>query len=161
MSKVVLTKESLVFLLSSSPVIFSVSLCFLSMQSFVDGYYFLGNCGKTSGQRIKPQTEESPLRVRVSVSLFFLCGCRFSPGLANDPSPSTGTIKRRTQSLSALPKDGDRKVSPECTQSTSRQDVKNRSGTPDGDCLLNVTTINTRVLCQTLTRGKRTTSAVP
>uniref|UniRef100_A0A3P9DK70 Protein capicua homolog n=1 Tax=Maylandia zebra TaxID=106582 RepID=A0A3P9DK70_9CICH len=34
---------------------------------------------------------------------------RFSPGLANDPSPSTGTIKRRTQSLSALPKDGDRK----------------------------------------------------
>lgn len=33
----------------------------------------------------------------------------FSPGLANDPSPSTGTIKRRTQSLSALPKDGDRK----------------------------------------------------
>ncbi|XP_068188470.1 protein capicua homolog isoform X2 [Antennarius striatus] len=33
----------------------------------------------------------------------------FSPGVANDPSPSTGPIKRRTQSLSALPKDGDRK----------------------------------------------------
>ncbi|XP_035537540.1 protein capicua homolog isoform X2 [Morone saxatilis] len=33
----------------------------------------------------------------------------FSPGVANDPSPSTGTMKRRTQSLSALPKDGDRK----------------------------------------------------
>ncbi|XP_041868574.1 protein capicua homolog isoform X2 [Melanotaenia boesemani] len=33
----------------------------------------------------------------------------FSPGIANDPSPSTGPIKRRTQSLSALPKDGDRK----------------------------------------------------
>uniref|UniRef100_A0A4W5PJM8 Capicua transcriptional repressor n=1 Tax=Hucho hucho TaxID=62062 RepID=A0A4W5PJM8_9TELE len=28
---------------------------------------------------------------------------------ANDPAPSTGPIKRRTQSLSALPKDGDRK----------------------------------------------------
>lgn len=70
-SRVVLTKESLVFLLSSSPVIFSVSLCFLSMQSFVDGYYFLGNCGKTSGQRIKPQTEESPLNSRLSQSLSF------------------------------------------------------------------------------------------
>uniref|UniRef100_A0A673B6D2 Capicua transcriptional repressor a n=1 Tax=Sphaeramia orbicularis TaxID=375764 RepID=A0A673B6D2_9TELE len=34
---------------------------------------------------------------------------RFSPGVANDPAPSSGTIKRRTQSLSALPKDGDRK----------------------------------------------------
>ncbi|KAM7373567.1 hypothetical protein PAMP_008409 [Pampus punctatissimus] len=33
----------------------------------------------------------------------------FSPGVANDPAPSTGTSKRRTQSLSALPKDGDRK----------------------------------------------------
>ncbi|XP_028277210.1 protein capicua homolog isoform X2 [Parambassis ranga] len=33
----------------------------------------------------------------------------FSPGVANDPSPSTGPIKRRTQSLSALPKEGDRK----------------------------------------------------
>ncbi|XP_030003603.1 protein capicua homolog [Sphaeramia orbicularis] len=33
----------------------------------------------------------------------------FSPGVANDPAPSSGTIKRRTQSLSALPKDGDRK----------------------------------------------------
>ncbi|MEQ2294110.1 hypothetical protein AMECASPLE_000493 [Ameca splendens] len=33
----------------------------------------------------------------------------FSPGGANDPSPSTGPLKRRTQSLSALPKDGDRK----------------------------------------------------
>ncbi|XP_015238908.1 PREDICTED: protein capicua homolog [Cyprinodon variegatus] len=33
----------------------------------------------------------------------------FSPGVANDPSPSTGPMKRRTQSLSALPKDGDRK----------------------------------------------------
>ncbi|XP_026205845.1 protein capicua homolog isoform X2 [Anabas testudineus] len=33
----------------------------------------------------------------------------FSPGVANDPAPSTGPIKRRTQSLSALPKDGDRK----------------------------------------------------
>uniref|UniRef100_A0A1A8N060 Capicua homolog a n=1 Tax=Nothobranchius pienaari TaxID=704102 RepID=A0A1A8N060_9TELE len=33
----------------------------------------------------------------------------FSPGVANDPSLSTGPIKRRTQSLSALPKDGDRK----------------------------------------------------
>uniref|UniRef100_A0A3P8TBW9 Capicua transcriptional repressor a n=1 Tax=Amphiprion percula TaxID=161767 RepID=A0A3P8TBW9_AMPPE len=33
----------------------------------------------------------------------------FSPGVANDPVPSTGPIKRRTQSLSALPKDGDRK----------------------------------------------------
>ncbi|TKS89081.1 Protein capicua -like protein [Collichthys lucidus] len=33
----------------------------------------------------------------------------FSPGVANDPAPSTGPMKRRTQSLSALPKDGDRK----------------------------------------------------
>ncbi|KAJ8000065.1 hypothetical protein DPEC_G00200980 [Dallia pectoralis] len=33
----------------------------------------------------------------------------FFPGVANDPVPSTGPIKRRTQSLSALPKDGDRK----------------------------------------------------
>ncbi|XP_068566957.1 protein capicua homolog isoform X2 [Cebidichthys violaceus] len=33
----------------------------------------------------------------------------FSPGVANDAAPSTGTMKRRTQSLSALPKDGDRK----------------------------------------------------
>ncbi|CAJ1083012.1 protein capicua homolog isoform X2 [Xyrichtys novacula] len=33
----------------------------------------------------------------------------FSPGVASDPAPSSGTIKRRTQSLSALPKDGDRK----------------------------------------------------
>nr|XP_029519340.1 protein capicua homolog [Oncorhynchus nerka] len=33
----------------------------------------------------------------------------FFPGVANDPAPSTGTMKRRTQSLSALPKDGDRK----------------------------------------------------
>ncbi|XP_034016767.1 protein capicua homolog isoform X2 [Thalassophryne amazonica] len=33
----------------------------------------------------------------------------FSPGVGNDPAPSTGTFKRRTQSLSALPKDGDRK----------------------------------------------------
>ncbi|KAM8883442.1 protein capicua homolog isoform 1-T4 [Synchiropus picturatus] len=33
----------------------------------------------------------------------------FSPAVANEPSPSVGPIKRRTQSLSALPKDGDRK----------------------------------------------------
>ncbi|XP_044027823.1 protein capicua homolog isoform X2 [Siniperca chuatsi] len=33
----------------------------------------------------------------------------FSPGVTNDPAPSTGPMKRRTQSLSALPKDGDRK----------------------------------------------------
>ncbi|XP_032436571.1 protein capicua homolog isoform X2 [Xiphophorus hellerii] len=33
----------------------------------------------------------------------------FSPGVGNDPSPSAGPMKRRTQSLSALPKDGDRK----------------------------------------------------
>ncbi|XP_034401690.1 protein capicua homolog isoform X2 [Cyclopterus lumpus] len=33
----------------------------------------------------------------------------FSPGVANDAAPSAGTLKRRTQSLSALPKDGDRK----------------------------------------------------
>nr|XP_057902573.1 protein capicua homolog isoform X2 [Doryrhamphus excisus] len=34
----------------------------------------------------------------------------FSPGVgANDPAPSSGPAKRRTQSLSALPKDGDRK----------------------------------------------------
>ncbi|XP_041663915.1 protein capicua homolog isoform X2 [Cheilinus undulatus] len=33
----------------------------------------------------------------------------FSPGVTNDPAPSSGPIKRRTQSLSALPKDGDRK----------------------------------------------------
>uniref|UniRef100_A0A3Q3M0Q5 HMG box domain-containing protein n=1 Tax=Mastacembelus armatus TaxID=205130 RepID=A0A3Q3M0Q5_9TELE len=33
----------------------------------------------------------------------------FSPGVTSDPAPSTGPIKRRTQSLSALPKDGDRK----------------------------------------------------
>ncbi|XP_074470313.1 protein capicua homolog isoform X2 [Sebastes fasciatus] len=33
----------------------------------------------------------------------------FSPGVANDAAPSTGPMKRRTQSLSALPKDGDRK----------------------------------------------------
>ncbi|XP_035847386.1 protein capicua homolog isoform X2 [Sander lucioperca] len=33
----------------------------------------------------------------------------FSPGVANDPTPSDGPMKRRTQSLSALPKDGDRK----------------------------------------------------
>ncbi|XP_059206662.1 protein capicua homolog isoform X2 [Centropristis striata] len=33
----------------------------------------------------------------------------FSPGVANDPAPSAGPMKRRTQSLSALPKDGDRK----------------------------------------------------
>ncbi|XP_055750440.1 protein capicua homolog isoform X2 [Salvelinus fontinalis] len=33
----------------------------------------------------------------------------FFPGVANDNDPSTGTMKRRTQSLSALPKDGDRK----------------------------------------------------
>lgn len=42
--------------------------------------------------------------------------CRFSPGVGNDPAPSTGTMKRRTQSLSALPKDGDRKVGPPCRQ---------------------------------------------
>uniref|UniRef100_A0A096LPZ0 Protein capicua homolog n=1 Tax=Poecilia formosa TaxID=48698 RepID=A0A096LPZ0_POEFO len=34
----------------------------------------------------------------------------FSPGVGNDPSPSAGPMKRRTQSLSALPKDGDRKA---------------------------------------------------
>ncbi|XP_072304299.1 protein capicua homolog isoform X2 [Eucyclogobius newberryi] len=33
----------------------------------------------------------------------------FSPGVANDPAPSPGTAKRRTQSLSALPNQGDRK----------------------------------------------------
>lgn len=33
----------------------------------------------------------------------------FSPGVASDPAPSTSHIKRRTQSLSALPRDGDRK----------------------------------------------------
>ncbi|KAJ0003529.1 hypothetical protein NQD34_008627 [Periophthalmus magnuspinnatus] len=33
----------------------------------------------------------------------------FSPGVTNDPSPSAGTVKRRTQSLSALPNQGDRK----------------------------------------------------
>ncbi|KAM6899773.1 protein capicua homolog [Xenentodon cancila] len=33
----------------------------------------------------------------------------FSPGVANNPSPSNGPIKRRTQSLSALPKDAERK----------------------------------------------------
>eukprot|EP00063_Salmo_salar_P022815 XP_013997650.1 PREDICTED: protein capicua homolog [Salmo salar] len=33
----------------------------------------------------------------------------FFPGVANDTAPSTGTMKRRSQSLSALPKDGDRK----------------------------------------------------
>uniref|UniRef100_A0A8D3CKJ1 Protein capicua homolog n=1 Tax=Scophthalmus maximus TaxID=52904 RepID=A0A8D3CKJ1_SCOMX len=33
----------------------------------------------------------------------------FSPGVANNAAPSTGPIKRRTQSLSALPRDGDRK----------------------------------------------------
>ncbi|XP_069372152.1 protein capicua homolog isoform X1 [Paralichthys olivaceus] len=33
----------------------------------------------------------------------------FSPGVANDAAPSSGPIKRRTQSLSALPKDADRK----------------------------------------------------
>ncbi|CAL1583537.1 unnamed protein product [Knipowitschia caucasica] len=33
----------------------------------------------------------------------------FSPGVANDPSPSAATAKRRTQSLSALPNQGDRK----------------------------------------------------
>uniref|UniRef100_A0A8C5DST6 Capicua transcriptional repressor a n=1 Tax=Gouania willdenowi TaxID=441366 RepID=A0A8C5DST6_GOUWI len=33
----------------------------------------------------------------------------FSPGVANDPTPSPGQMKRRTQSLSALPKDGERK----------------------------------------------------
>uniref|UniRef100_A0A669DID3 Capicua transcriptional repressor a n=1 Tax=Oreochromis niloticus TaxID=8128 RepID=A0A669DID3_ORENI len=64
------------------------------------------------GQQLVNQSKGISLKFpsqSVSVSLFFLCGCRFSPGLANDPSPSTGTIKRRTQSLSALPKDGDRK----------------------------------------------------
>ncbi|CAB1444533.1 unnamed protein product [Pleuronectes platessa] len=33
----------------------------------------------------------------------------FSPGVANDAAPSSGPMKRRTQSLSALPKDADRK----------------------------------------------------
>ncbi|XP_056280631.1 protein capicua homolog isoform X2 [Pseudoliparis swirei] len=33
----------------------------------------------------------------------------FSPGVANDAAPSAGSLKRRTQSLSALPKDRDRK----------------------------------------------------
>ncbi|RVE66778.1 hypothetical protein OJAV_G00110750 [Oryzias javanicus] len=33
----------------------------------------------------------------------------FSPGIANNPSPSNGPMKRRTQSLSALPKDADKK----------------------------------------------------
>ncbi|XP_029298465.1 protein capicua homolog isoform X2 [Cottoperca gobio] len=33
----------------------------------------------------------------------------FSPGVANDAAPSTGPMKRRTQSLSALPKELDRK----------------------------------------------------
>ncbi|XP_075995191.1 protein capicua homolog isoform X2 [Genypterus blacodes] len=33
----------------------------------------------------------------------------FSPGVANDPAPSSGPTKRRTQSLSALPRDADRK----------------------------------------------------
>lgn len=56
-----------------------------------------------------------------SFALFSLCECRFSPGVANDPAPSTGATKRRTQSLSALPKDGDRKVSPVCRQSISRK----------------------------------------
>lgn len=35
---------------------------------------------------------------------------RFSPGIGNESVPSSGPMKRRTQSLSALPKDGDRKV---------------------------------------------------
>uniref|UniRef100_A0A674MFU1 Protein capicua homolog n=1 Tax=Takifugu rubripes TaxID=31033 RepID=A0A674MFU1_TAKRU len=33
----------------------------------------------------------------------------FSPGIGNESVPSCGPMKRRTQSLSALPKDGDRK----------------------------------------------------
>ncbi|KAK9958025.1 hypothetical protein ABG768_012207 [Culter alburnus] len=33
----------------------------------------------------------------------------FFPGVAQDPAPSTSPAKRRTQSLSALPKDGDKK----------------------------------------------------
>ncbi|XP_026872059.2 protein capicua homolog isoform X2 [Electrophorus electricus] len=33
----------------------------------------------------------------------------FYSGGTHDPAPSTGTVKRRTQSLSALPKDGDKK----------------------------------------------------
>lgn len=40
--------------------------------------------------------------------------------MANDPAPSTGPMKRRTQSLSALPKDGDRKVSAPCRQTGDR-----------------------------------------
>uniref|UniRef100_A0AAY4DKW6 Protein capicua homolog n=1 Tax=Denticeps clupeoides TaxID=299321 RepID=A0AAY4DKW6_9TELE len=34
----------------------------------------------------------------------------FFPGVAPDPAPSSGSAKRRTQSLSALPKEGDKKV---------------------------------------------------
>lgn len=35
---------------------------------------------------------------------------RFSPSIGNESVPSSGPMKRRTQSLSALPKDGERKV---------------------------------------------------
>lgn len=34
----------------------------------------------------------------------------FYSGGAQDPAPLTGPVKRRTQSLSALPKDSDKKV---------------------------------------------------
>lgn len=62
---------------------------------------------------------EVALRVSPKSQVEFLLR-RFSPGVGNDPAPSTGTMKRRTQSLSALPKDGDRKVSPPCRPSDKR-----------------------------------------
>lgn len=78
-----------------------------------------------------PHSEESPLISRHlwTHRFFFLpcvCECRFSPGVANDPAPSTGPMKRRTQSLSALPKDGDRKVSPPCRQKRQKDTEKQR-----------------------------------
>lgn len=56
---------------------------------------------------------------KIPFSKLFLCELtllhilyRFSPGIGNESMPSSGPMKRRTQSLSALPKDGDRKVHP-------------------------------------------------
>lgn len=73
-----------------------------------------------------PHIEEFPLISRVfwTQRFSFLplwCERRFSPGVANDAAPSAGSMKRRTQSLSALPKDGDRKVSPPCRWTVKKQ----------------------------------------
>ncbi|KAK1880116.1 Protein capicua like [Dissostichus eleginoides] len=54
--------------------------------------------------RVTMLTKASITKRRASAMLQW-----FSPGVANEATPSSGPLKRRTQSLSALPKDLDRK----------------------------------------------------